>query len=59
MLADSWIIRDRDTKAPIMETYDQRRVDALNTDKYEAVPAQQYLGEQSNTQQRGEQCSKT
>lgn len=34
----SWVIRDKSTGAVIMETFDRRKVDALNTAKYEAVP---------------------
>lgn len=41
----SWVIRDKETKTPVMETFNQSTVDRLNTDKYEAVPIGQYLGE--------------
>ncbi|MDF3073480.1 MAG: Bcep22 5, partial [Alphaproteobacteria bacterium] len=41
----SWIIREKGTGKVIAETFDQRKVDALNTAKYEAVPAAQHLGE--------------
>lgn len=41
----SWVIRDKATKAPIMETFNPELVGKLNTDKYEAVPIGQYLGE--------------
>lgn len=41
----SWVLRDKETKAAVMETFDPRLVERLNTDKYEAVPIGQYLGE--------------
>ena len=39
----SWVIREKDTGNVIMETFDQAKVDALNTDKFEAVPVQEHL----------------
>lgn len=39
----SWILRNKITKEVIMETYDIRKVNALNTSKYEAVPILSYL----------------
>ena len=41
----SWVLRDKTTKVAVCETFDKRAVDRLNTDKYEAVPILQYLGE--------------
>lgn len=41
----SWVIRDKETGAVVGETFDRAKVDALNTDKYEAVPAYQHLAE--------------
>lgn len=41
----SWVIRDKETKSPVMETFNPDIVDKLNTSKYEAVPIGQYLGE--------------
>ncbi len=41
----SWMIRDKATGKAIMETFDKKKVDALNTEKYEAVPIQQHLAE--------------
>lgn len=41
--AASWVIRDKATGEVIMETFDRKKVDALNTAKYEAVPIQQHL----------------
>jgi len=41
----SWVIRNKDTKEVVLETFDAKKVEALNTAKYEAVPIGQYLGE--------------
>lgn len=40
----SWVIRRKEDKEVLFETFDRKKVDALNTDKYEAVPIQDYLG---------------
>lgn len=39
----SWIIREKASGEVVMETFDKKVVDALNTVKYEAVPAREYL----------------
>jgi hypothetical protein len=39
----SWVIRERTTGLVIGEWFDARRVAALNTAKYEAVPILEYL----------------
>lgn len=39
----SWVIRNKTTKEVILETFDARRVQALNTAKYEAIPVHEYL----------------
>lgn len=39
----SWVIRNRETREVIMETFDRKKVDTLNTAKYEAVPIGDYL----------------
>lgn len=39
----SWVIREKATGAVVMETFDRKKVDALNTAKYEAVPVQEHL----------------
>jgi hypothetical protein len=57
----SWVIREKGTGKVIMETFDPKQVEALNTNKYEAVPIQEYLGSingkggdtLSDTQRRG------
>lgn len=41
----SWVIRDKETKAAIMETYNADFLKALNTARYEAVPILEYLQE--------------
>lgn len=43
MKTTSWILRNKETKEVICETFDKRKVDALNTEKYEAVPILEYL----------------
>jgi hypothetical protein len=39
----SWVIREKATGRVIMETFDKRVVDRLNTTKYEAVPIHEHL----------------
>lgn len=39
----SWIIREKASKAVIAETFNPALVEALNTEKYEAVPILEYL----------------
>jgi hypothetical protein len=39
----SWVIREKDTKRVICETFSERMVHTLNTVKYEAVPILAYL----------------
>jgi hypothetical protein len=41
----SWVIRERGNGRVVMETFDQRAVNALNTERYEAVPISRYLQE--------------
>lgn len=45
MKTASWILREKSTGRVICETFDVRAVQALNTEKYEAVPILQYLQE--------------
>ena len=42
---DSWVLRNKETGEVIAETYDRKKVDALNTAKYEAVPVREHLQE--------------
>jgi hypothetical protein len=39
----SWVIVDRRTGRPFMETFNRSVVDRLNRDNFEAVPILQYL----------------
>lgn len=39
----SWVIRNKETGEVMAETFDRKKVDALNTEKYEAVPIRQHL----------------
>ena len=41
----SWVLRERATGRVICETFDERKVKALNTERYEAVPILQHLQE--------------
>lgn len=41
----SWVIREKGTGRVICETFDARKVAALNTARYEAVPILQHLQE--------------
>lgn len=41
----SWVIREKATGNVVMETFDRKKVDALNTAKYEAVPVAQHLAQ--------------
>ena len=47
--AASWVIRDKNTREVVMETFDRKKVDALNTEKYEAVPIGEYLSSLNET----------
>lgn len=40
----SWVIRERQTGAVILETFSELMVSSLNTVRYEAAPILQYLG---------------
>lgn len=39
----SWVIKEKGTGNVVMETFDKAKVDALNTEKYEAVPILDHL----------------
>lgn len=39
----NWVIREKDGGAVIMETYDKAKVDALNTEKYEASSIHEHM----------------
>jgi len=53
----SWVIRNKETGEVIMETFDKKKVDALNTEKYEAVPIQQHLGELNQKIKAGDEAT--
>jgi predicted RNA methylase len=40
---NSWVLREKATGKVVMETFDRKKVEALNTEKYEAVPIGEYL----------------
>lgn len=39
----SWVIVDKNNNEALFETYDKNKVDALNTERYKAVPILEYL----------------
>jgi hypothetical protein len=41
----SWVIREKATDHVLFETFDSKKVAALNTEKYRAVPILQHLVE--------------
>lgn len=43
MQTASWVIREKATGKVLFETFDRKKVEALNSDKYEAVPILEYL----------------
>lgn len=45
MKTASWVLRNKETKEVICETFNPRLVAVLNTAKYEAVPILEYLQE--------------
>lgn len=43
MRTASWVIKEKATGSVIAETFDAKKVAALNTTKYEAVPINEHL----------------
>jgi len=43
MQTASWVIRNKETKEALFETFNEKLVSKLNTEKYEAVPILEYL----------------
>lgn len=43
MRTQSWVVREKDSGKVLFETFDKRKVDALNTKRYEAVPILEHL----------------
>ena len=54
----SWVIRHRESGRVIAETFERKTVDALNTEKYEAVPILTYLASLNAAirQEQGQPC---
>lgn len=48
----SWVVRNKDTGEIVLETFDRKVVEALNTAKYEAVPIQEHLAGLSKPENR-------
>lgn len=53
MVTASWVIREKATGKVMLETFDRRKVDALNTEKYEAVPIGEYLASLNRPKAQG------
>lgn len=43
MKTASWIIREKATGAVVMETFNEKVIEKINAEKYEAVPILEYL----------------
>ena len=43
MKTASWIIVDKQTRKAVMETFDKATADAVNRDKFDVLPALEYL----------------
>lgn len=43
-MAQSWIIIEKKTGQAVLETFEPKKVKLLNTDKYKAMTARDYLG---------------
>jgi hypothetical protein len=50
--ATSWVLRNKATGEVMMETSDRKKVDALNTAKYEAVPINEHLASINTPERR-------
>lgn len=42
-MSASWVVREKASGRVLFETFDARKVDLLNTAKYEAVPIEKHL----------------
>jgi hypothetical protein len=42
-LSGSWVIVDRETGLPVLETYERRTAEAINQSRYEVLTAYQWL----------------
>lgn len=54
----SWVIREKSTGKAVAETFDRRKVDALNAERYEAVPIAQHLAEVNDPSSRAGQAAR-
>lgn len=52
MRTASWVIREKATGNVLFETFDKKKVDALNTARYEAVPIGEYLASLNRQSQK-------
>lgn len=43
MKTASWVVREKATGKVLFETFDKKKVDALNAARYEAVPILEHL----------------
>lgn len=55
MKARSWVITERLTGAVIVETFDEKKVAALNTAKYKATPILEHLQALNDSIKQGAQ----
>lgn len=52
MTTASWVIKERGTGRIVLETFDPKKVAALNTSKYEAVPILEHLASLNRTESK-------
>lgn len=57
MQTASWVIRNKETKEALFETFNEKLVSKLNTEKYEAVPILEYLVELNKKIKNGKEIS--
>ena len=43
MAVASWVIIDKETGKAVMETFNQKTADAVNTEKFDVMPIKDYL----------------
>lgn len=53
-MTTSWVIREKGTVVGLFETFNPKRVAALNTARYEAVPIGDYLADVNRRIKAGE-----
>ena len=47
--ADSWVAVDKSTGKAVLETFEKKTADAINREKYDVLPIQDYLGSLNKT----------